>query len=53
LRDDGDERRYRYVASRQVTLAAGQNFVVEFDANDGGFVFGHARKTSAKEGPPP
>jgi ferredoxin/coenzyme F420-reducing hydrogenase delta subunit len=53
LRDDGDERRYGYVASREVTLAAGQNFVIEFDANAGGFVFGHARKAGAKEGARP
>jgi hypothetical protein len=39
LRDDGDTSRFGYVATRQVRLAAGQNFVVDFDATAGGFVF--------------
>ena len=39
LGDDGKTGRYRYAATQTVTLRAGQNFVVEFDANAGGFQF--------------
>jgi ferredoxin/coenzyme F420-reducing hydrogenase delta subunit len=43
LDDDGQPAEYRYAASRDVTLGAGQNYVIEFDSTAGGFQFGDER----------
>ena len=42
LRDDGSKRGFAYSGSEVVEFAPGANFVVDFNAADGGFVFGHA-----------
>ncbi len=42
LRDDGSKQGFAYSGSQIVELAAGANFVVDFNAAAGGFVFGHA-----------
>ena len=42
LRDDGSKQGFDYSGSETVDFAPGQNFVVDFSAADGGFVFGHA-----------
>jgi hypothetical protein len=42
LRDDGSKQGYTYTGSGVVDLAPGANFVVDFSAADGGFVFGRA-----------
>lgn len=43
LDDDGQPAEYQYAASRDVTLGAGQNYVIEFDSTAGGFQFGDER----------
>jgi ferredoxin/coenzyme F420-reducing hydrogenase delta subunit len=42
LSDDGSKQGFDYTASEVVDFAAGDNFVVDFSAAEGGFVFGHA-----------
>ena len=42
LRDDGSKQGFAYSGSEVVEFAPGANFVVDFNAADGGFVFGHA-----------
>ena len=42
LRDDGSKQGFAYSGSEVVEFAPGANFVVDFSAADGGFVFGHA-----------
>lgn len=40
LRDDGRESGWTYEAARTVDIAAGENFVIDFRAAEGGFSFG-------------
>ena len=49
LRDDGETSRFGYTASRTVQFAPGQNFVVDFSAADGGFVFGRSPRAGRVE----
>jgi ferredoxin/coenzyme F420-reducing hydrogenase delta subunit len=42
LRDDGSNQGFAYAGSELVEFDSGENFVVDFSAADGGFVFGHA-----------
>ena len=42
LRDDGSKQGFAYSSTQSVDLAPGENFVVDFDAALGGFVYGHA-----------
>ena len=42
LRDDGSTSGFNYQSSATVDLKPGQNFVVDFRAQEGGFVFGRA-----------
>jgi ferredoxin/coenzyme F420-reducing hydrogenase delta subunit len=44
LRDDGSADRFTFSASRDVELAPGENFVVDFRAAEGGFTFGLAER---------
>jgi ferredoxin/coenzyme F420-reducing hydrogenase delta subunit len=39
LRDDGSTSGFNYTTTADVDLAPGQNFVVDFRATDGGFIF--------------
>ncbi len=52
LRDDGSKQGFDYTASQVVDLAAGQNFVVDFSAADGGFLFGRAASGASQGGTP-
>jgi hypothetical protein len=40
LREDGAREGFNFRSSRTVTLEPGENFVIDFRANEGGFVFG-------------
>jgi hypothetical protein len=42
LRDDGSSSGFDYHDSREVTIAPGENFVVDFRGTGGGFLFGRA-----------
>lgn len=53
LRDDGNAPGYQYTASREVTLAPGDVYVVNFDSRAGGFVFGRDRGARTGEVPAP
>jgi len=48
LQDGGDASRFNYESTREVTLVPGQNFVVEFQAGEGGFVFGRGKPDSGE-----
>jgi len=48
LRDGGDPQRFEYQTSKVVDLTPGENFVVDFRATDGGFVFGRAQRDAAQ-----
>jgi len=51
LRDDGAAEGFTFTARKVVDIAPGQNFVVEFQAAEGGFVFdGAAGKRTAEGG---
>ncbi len=52
MRDDGNEGGYRYVASQDLMLEPGENFVVDFEAGAGGFVFDKAGRASGTRGTP-
>jgi ferredoxin/coenzyme F420-reducing hydrogenase delta subunit len=52
LRDGGDSQRFDYQSSQVVELIPGGNFVVDFRASDGGFVFGRAARAAAERGAP-
>ncbi|HQR23720.1 MAG TPA: cytochrome b N-terminal domain-containing protein [Steroidobacteraceae bacterium] len=52
LRDDGSKQGFDYTASQVVDLAAGQNFVVDFSAADGGFLFGRAAGGASQRSDP-
>jgi hypothetical protein len=42
LRDDGSGSGFDYQDSQEVTIASGENFVVDFRGAVGGFLFGRA-----------
>jgi hypothetical protein len=52
LRDDGNVDQYRYVASHEVVLEPGENFVIDFEAAAGGFVFDKAGRPAGERGAP-
>lgn len=52
LRDNGADRGFTSIAERTIELAPGENFVVDYRAAEGGFVFGRAALPGAgAEGP--
>ncbi len=52
LQDGGAQSGFNYTTSEVVELAPGENFVVDFRATDGGFVFGRALRGRAAGGAP-
>jgi ferredoxin/coenzyme F420-reducing hydrogenase delta subunit/cytochrome b len=52
LRDDGRAGEFDFVARREVEIAAGENLVVEFRADRGGFIFGRPPAAAAVEAQP-
>jgi coenzyme F420-reducing hydrogenase delta subunit len=51
LREDGKDSGFNFESSRTVTLEPGENFVVDFRAAEGGFVFGLSERIDATEDP--
>jgi hypothetical protein len=51
LREDGASEGFNFHSGRTVTLEPGQNFVIDFRANEGGFVFGAPARGDATEAP--
>jgi quinol-cytochrome oxidoreductase complex cytochrome b subunit/coenzyme F420-reducing hydrogenase delta subunit len=52
LRDDGSSSGFTFASSRTVDLRPGENFVVDFRAAEGGFVFGLPQQSAAARGAP-
>jgi quinol-cytochrome oxidoreductase complex cytochrome b subunit/coenzyme F420-reducing hydrogenase delta subunit len=52
LSDDGARTGFDYSGTQEVDLAPGENFVVDFRASDGGFVFGRAIRDAAGRAKP-
>jgi hypothetical protein len=52
MRDDGNAGGHRYVASHDLVLEPGENFVVDFEAAAGGFVFDKAGRAPGTRGTP-
>jgi ferredoxin/coenzyme F420-reducing hydrogenase delta subunit len=52
LRDDGSTSGFNYTTTADVDLAPGQNFVVDFRAADGGFIFDRSGTGRAAGGKP-
>jgi ferredoxin/coenzyme F420-reducing hydrogenase delta subunit len=51
LREDGASDGFSFRSSRTVTLEPGENFVIDFRANEGGFVFGLPGRSDSTEDP--
>jgi hypothetical protein len=51
LREDGTADGFNFQSSRTVTLEPGENFVIDFRAAEGGFVFGLPGRADATEDP--
>jgi hypothetical protein len=51
LREDGKASGFNFESSRTVTLEPGENFVVDFRAAEGGFVFGLPGRIDSTEDP--